>query len=110
MKNLIITLGLILLMTMGIIHDADSLHVAKSRQELKILCRGIAETACTVLEEGGSPEQAKKAAADILQGKLEPETVWEMKIQGNTVTVKVQNRQISLQRTFLAVSCPTENN
>ena len=110
MKNLIITLGLILLMTMGIIHDTDSLHAMKNRQELKILCSGIAEAACTVLEAGGSPGEAKKAAADILEGKSEPETVWEMDIQGNTVTVKVQNRQGNLQKTFLAVSYPTENN
>ncbi len=97
MKNLIITLGLILLMIQGMIHDGDSMTIMKKHLQLRSLCCEMADAAASVMESGGSPEAAKNYAEEILQRNSENEMEWEIEIMDNTITVKVRTGEIYLQ-------------
>lgn len=96
MKNLTVTLGLILLMSMGILHDADSLHVMRTHLQLRSICSEMAAGAADILAGGGNLEDAEAYAADILQRNREGSMEWELEIVGNTITVKVRTDEMSL--------------
>ena len=87
---MIITMGLILLMTMGIIHDNETLHIMRDRQVLRNVCGEMADAAAFSMKKGETAEEAEKLAADVLQENPGLEAVWEMKAVGNTITVKVR--------------------
>ena len=90
---MIIAMGLILLMTMGIIHDNETFHVMRERHVLRNVCGEMADAAAFSLMNGETAEQAEKMAADILRKNPEVEAVWEMKVVGNTITVKVRGTE-----------------
>ena len=94
MKNLIITLGLILLMTLGILHDGDSMHIMRTRMKLHEICDEMADAAASVLERGGSPEEAETYAEEILLRNSGNGMEWELEIMGNTITVKARTSEL----------------
>ena len=99
MKNLIITLGLILLMSLGILHDGDSMHIMRTRMKLHGICDEMADAAANVLERGGSPEEAEKYAEEILLRNSGSVIEWELEIMGNTIIVKVRTGELPLRGT-----------
>ena len=102
MKNLIITMGLILLMTMGMIHDGDSAAVLLAHRSTVRLCSEMADAAAISMEKGGSREEAETAIVGVLQKNGEENLVWEMNMSGNTIHVKVENRNVSLRIPFIS--------
>ena len=97
MKNLIITLGLILLMSLGILHDGDSMHVMRTRIKLHRICDEMADAAAAVLKRGGSPEEAEAYAEEILLRNSGNGMEWELEIMGNTIKVKVRTGELPLR-------------
>ena len=97
MKNLIITLGLILLMCLGILHDGDSMHMMRTRMKLHGICDEMADAAAAVLEKGGSPVEAEANAEEILRRNSGKGMEWELEIMGNTITVKVRIGELPLR-------------
>ena len=97
MKNLIITLGLVLLMTMGILHDADSAAVLIAYRSTNRICGEMADAAEICMEQGGTLDAAESAAWEVLQKSEEENLVWELSLSGNTIHVKVKNRDIALR-------------
>ena len=91
-------------MTMGIVHDEESLHIMRARQELRNVCSEMADGAVTVLRNGGTPEEAEKAAAEILRKNTGTEAVWELENMGNTITVKVTGTG------YPAITCKAKRN
>ena len=97
MKNLIITLGLILLMSQGILHDGDSMHVMRTRMKLHRICDEMADAVAAVLERGGSPDEAEAYAEEILLRNSGTGMEWELEIMGNTIKVKVRTGELPLR-------------
>ena len=97
MKNLIITLGLILLMSLGMLHDGDCTHIMRTRIKLHGICDEMADAAAAVLERGGSPEEAEAYAEEILLKNSENRMEWELEIMGNTIIVKVRSGELFLR-------------
>lgn len=97
MKNLIVTLGMILLMSLGLLHDGDSMHMMRMHQEQRRICSAMADAAAAVLENGGTLEEAERSAGYILSGNSDDVSEWELEVVGNTIIVKVRNGDISLQ-------------
>ncbi len=93
MKNLIITMGILSLMTMGILYETDSLHLIIRQRQISWICAEMAEAASYAFGEGKSQEEAEQAAEEILRRNTGEETaekiVWNLEKEGNTVTVKV---------------------
>ena len=94
MKNLIITLGLILLMSQGILHDGDSMHVMRTRMKLHRICDEMADAAAAVLERGGTSDEAEAYAEEILLRNSGNGMEWELEIMGNTITVKARTSEL----------------
>ena len=124
MKNLIITMGILLLMTMGTLYDGDCAQVMCSQRKLRWVCEEMAEAVVIALEtashqedldvqENGnyreekpmerivSLEAAEAAAEEILRRNREEDAVWELKKEGNTVIVKVDTGPAQLRLPFL---------
>ena len=124
MKNLIITMGILLLMTMGTLYDGDCAQVMCSQRKLRGVCEEMAEAGVIALEtashqenldvqENGnyreekpmerivSLEAAENAAEEILRRNREEDAVWELEKEGNTVIVKVDAGPAQLRLPFL---------
>ena len=97
MKNLIITLGLILLMSLGKVHDGDSIQIMRARMKLSWICEEMTDAAAAVLKRGGSREDAEACAEEILLRNSGNGMEWELEIMGNTIHVKVRTGELPLQ-------------
>ena len=94
MKNLLITLGILILMTMGMVYDQDLLYLAQQQRNLKWIAHEMADAAAahlsqSELEEVQAWDAAERAVEDILRKNTSEDTVWYMEKRGNTVVVKV---------------------
>ena len=101
MKNLMITLGLLMLMTMGMFYDADCMELVQTQRQLKWICAEMAEAAAAVWEEQRSWAAAEEAAAEILRRNCGKEAVWKLEKQGNLIVVNVDLGMADMQLDFL---------
>ncbi|MCI8608532.1 MAG: hypothetical protein HFE73_02715 [Firmicutes bacterium] len=67
MKNLIITVGMMLLMMMGLMYDQDCIEVIRIERRMGWVCEEMAAGAAICQEQGESVKEAKNIAEDILQ-------------------------------------------
>lgn len=106
MKNLILTLGIVLLMTMGMYYDVDSTTVICERRQLKWVCEEMADAAVWCAEKGRWNE-AESLAEEILRrnmGDSASELAWNLTRKGNTIRVKVEGKTV-----LLNLPLPAEN-
>ena len=71
MKNLILTMGILLLMITGMIYDQDCRNLIDTERRLRWVCEEAAYGAAVKLwREGKSMQEAEAAAEEILQRNL----------------------------------------
>ena len=103
MKNLILTMGIILLMTMGLVYDADCMQVTRQLRYLEWVCEEMADAAefCVRTQHW---DMAESMAEDVFEkNKTEymRNAVWNLEKEGSMLTVKVTAGPISLRLPFL---------
>ena len=106
MKNLLITMGIVILMAMGITYDQDLMYLAQQQRHLKWIAHEMADAAAAVLsrdefEEIQVWDAAERAAEAILRKNTSEDTVWYMEKRDNTVVVKVSRGPVSMRLPFL---------
>jgi hypothetical protein len=84
-------------MSLGILHDGDSMHVMRTRMKLHGICDEMADAAAAVLKRGGDYEEAEKSAEEILLRNSGNGMEWELEIMGNTIKVKVRTGELPLR-------------
>ena len=98
MKNMILTLGILLLMTMGMMYDADCMAVTGQIRHLRWVCEEMADAAAYCAETG-KWQMAEKMAEEVLlknMGSDSAELVWNLTCEGNTIRVKVRGQSVFL--------------
>ncbi|MGN1144051.1 MAG: hypothetical protein ACI4SU_05755 [Anaerovoracaceae bacterium] len=101
MKNLILTMGILLLMITGMIYDQDCRCLIETERRLKWVCEEAAYGAAVKLwREGKSMQEAEAAAEEILQRNLDP-VQWEIEMKDGVVEIRVDLGEADLRLPFL---------
>lgn len=116
MKNLILTVGIVLLMVTGMVYDQDCQRLMAAERRLKWICEEAAYAAAVCLwRQDGSQEEAEQAVEWILRRNLdlnqsmEPKTYspfqgpvsWEMEMEEGCVKIQVSCGDAAMQLSFL---------
>ena len=116
MKNLILTMGILLLMTTGMVYDQDCRRLTETERRLKWVCEEAAYGAAVNLwRERKSLQEAEAAAEEILRRNLdldenmEPNahTVfcgpvrWEMEMDRGIVVIRADMGEADFHLPFL---------
>ena len=98
MKNLILTMALLLLMNMGMLYDADCISVSGQFRHLKWVCEEM-QDAVVCCAEKGTWQEAATFAEEILRKNMGEESgslVWNVARRNNTIAVKVSGKPVFL--------------
>ena len=116
MKNLILTMGILLLMITGMIYDQDCRNLIMAERRLKWTCEEAAYGAAVKLwREGKSLQEAESAAEEILRRNLDPDesmeagrrqifhglVQWEMKMEYGFVEIRADLGEAEIHLPFL---------
>ena len=101
MKNLILTMGILLLMITGMIYDQDCRNLIDTERRLRWVCEEAAYGAAVKLwREGKSMQEAEAAAEEILQRNLDP-VQWEMEMKDGIVEIRADLGEADFHLPFL---------
>lgn len=105
MKNLIITMGILSLMSMGVQYETDSIRFLLYQRHAVQICREMAEAAAYTFDETDSWSAAEAAAEKILLLNMKAEsagkTVWNLRKEGNTIYAEIRVPSPEFSLSFL---------
>ena len=101
MKNLILTMGILLLMITGMIYDQDCRNLIDTERRLRWVCEEAAYGAAVKLwREGKSMQEAEAAAEEILRRNLDT-VQWKMEMKDGIVEIRADLGEADFHLPFL---------
>ena len=101
MKNLILTMGILLLMITGMIYDQDCRNLIETERRMRWVCEEAAYGAAVKLwREGKSMQEAEAAAEEILRRNLDP-VKWNIEMEDGFVEIRVDLGEADFHLPFL---------